>query len=47
MLVDFCTLKPLVNNGQISSGEFNIANNLYNPTYLEIQNSGDFNGEKN
>jgi hypothetical protein len=36
-LSDFCSIKQLITNGQISSNEYIVLNNSYNPTYEEIK----------
>lgn len=38
VLTNLCDIKKLIINGQITSDEYFIENNFYNPNYAEIQN---------
>jgi hypothetical protein len=38
-ITDFCSISQLIINGQIIKSEYNVANNSYNPTFIEIKNN--------
>lgn len=40
ILFNLCGVSQLITNGQITSEEYFVGTNAYNPTYTEIQNSG-------
>ena len=39
-LTNFCDIKQLIDNGQVTSEEYFVTNNAYNPSYEVIQNNG-------
>lgn len=39
-LINLCSIKQLISNGQINENEYFIMNNAYNPTFEKIQNNG-------
>ena len=45
-LINLCAVSQLITNGQITTNEYFVLNNAYNPTYTEIQNVGSGGCEK-
>jgi hypothetical protein len=39
-LTNLCGIKQLITNGQVGSSEYSVIGNAYNPTFQEIQNTG-------
>ena len=45
-LINLCAVRQLITNGQITSNEYFVVNNAYNPNHTEIQNIGSDGCEK-